>query len=161
MSIKKTAYQQSNKGHITSRINRIFAHDSIRKYKILEMIQYTVLYCVFGFVFALISNRISKYLFKPFVAPKADASEQPTPCDRSLIPRIIGEITFQICFISISIFYIIKIVKVIPFLFHPGKNYIPYRTKEYAGGIALSFMFLKMQPFLSEKLSFLSKCLMK
>ena len=140
--------------HIASRVKSLKSHDNIRYFKILEILQYTVLYCIFGFIFAIISNKLSSFLFKPF-------NPHDAKCEISAIIKLLAEIIVQLCFISLSIFYIIKIVKIIPLFFTTDNNYIPYKTKEYAGGIALSFMFLKMQPYLSEKLSFIMKCMMK
>lgn len=151
-----TQYSSTNNqsDHIKERIKRLITFDNIRYYKFLEIIQYTVLYCIFGFIFAIISNSISSLVFDPF-NPKT------TDCSVKTLLELLGEVTLQLCFISISIFYIIKIVKIIPLAFTPNKGFIPYKTKEYAGGIAISFMFLKMQPYLSAKLSHMMKCIME
>ena len=55
-------------------------------------------------------------------------------------------------------FYIKKIVKVIPLIVPYPKNYVAYKTHEYTtGGIALTLMFLKIQPTLFKKLNYLTE----
>jgi hypothetical protein len=140
--------------HIKERLKRLITFDTIRYYKFLEIIQYTILYCIFGFIFAIIANKISSLVFEPF-------NPQTTDCSVETLLKLLTEVTLQLCFISISIFYIIKIVKIIPLAFTPTHEFIPYQSKEYAGGIAISFMFLKMQPYLSAKLTHMMKCIME
>ncbi len=140
--------------HVTNRFRQLIAIDKIRYYKILEILQYTVLYCFLGFFFAIVTNRISHQLFTPFDETKEGSNYED-------ILYLLLEVTVQICFISICIFYIIKIVKIIPLFFKHDHIFKPYTTTAYAGGIALSFMFLKMQPYLSDKLEFIMHCIMK
>ena len=140
--------------HVKRRVKQLVTHDRIRYYKILETVQYTILYSLLGFGFAILTNKISYHLFSPL-----DETEK--SCDNRHLLRLLLEVTVQLCFISLCIFYIIKIVKIIPLFFSVTEDFRPYTTTSYAGGIAISFIFLKMQPYLSQKLEFIMSCVMK
>ena len=123
--------------YIKDRVNKLTNIDKIRLIKFYEMIQYTILYSIFGFVTAL--------LFE-YIIPRFNKS--------SSLSRNLLEIIIQLCLCTIAIFYIRKLVKIIPLFIKYPKEYICYNTEEYlTGNLALSFMFLKLQPNLTNKLN--------
>ncbi len=123
------------------RMKKLLNHDNIRLTKFFEMIQYTVLYSVLGFFTALLFELT-----------------MPTFSSQKGIFLIVTEIIIQLCLCSIAIFYIKKIVKIIPLLFPYPKKYKAYQTPEYiTGGTALVLMFITIQATLFKKIEHLRR----
>ena len=125
-----------------TRLRKLFNVSNIRLNEILETAQYTIIYGLVGFFCGTYINDIF---------PKFDRTKQTW--------EILLEILAETVAISICIFYIRKLVKIIPFIVHlPGKSrYIPYLSAEFEGEIALSVIFVTLQTNLLEKIRELSK----
>lgn len=117
--------------------------DSIRLNEILEISQYSFIYFLAAFVVGGAMNLI----FPEF--------SEYTPTGQ-LAFEVMGELMV----ITIAIFYLRKFAKIVPFLFQvriPGtKEYIPYKTTEYQGEIALSIIFVGLQFRLIKKIDLLA-----
>lgn len=125
-----------------TRLRKLFNVNNIRLNELLETAQYTIIYGLVGFFCGTYINDIF---------PKFDRTKQTW--------EILLEILAETVAISICIFYIRKLVKIIPFIVHlPGKSrYIPYLSTEFEGEIALSVIFVTLQTNLLEKIRELSK----
>ena len=123
--------------YIKHRYYKLSSTDSIRIAKILEMIQYTTLYAIFCLPMGVLFDKI-------FYKYNKNLS----------IQYQILQVLIQVVICSITIFYIKKIVKLIPLLFKYPKHYIPYTTDPYVfGGIIIGIVFLKFQSNLYKKLT--------
>ena len=128
---------KTNESHSVTRMKKLINHNKIRYIRFFEMIQYTTLYSIFGFIIALLFE-VTMPSYKP---------------DQNIILMIV-EIIIQLCMCTIGVFYIKKIVKVIPLLVKYPEKYRAYETNEYiTGGIAITLMYLKLQPTLYKKLN--------
>ena len=136
-------HSRNNKHYIKNRITKFFKFDSIRITKIFEIIQYTLLYCFFCFTLGIIFNKI---FFK---------YDQKKKIFIQILQTVI-----QLVICSISIFYIKKIVKIVPLIYKGPKHYKPYTTKEYiGGGIIFGIVFLRLQTNLLDRLGHINKWL--
>lgn len=125
-----------------TRVRSLFNVNNIRLNELLETAQFTIMYGLVGFLCGTYINKLS---------PKFDK----TKSTWEILLEILGETVV----LSICIFYIRKLVKIIPFIVHlPGKSrYIPYMSSEFEGEIALSLIFVTLQTNLLEKILELSK----
>ena len=127
------------KSYVKKRIQKLFNVDKYRRYRLLEVVQYTILYV----------------LITMFLAPRIDTLF-PEYNEQKNYNKILFEAVLQLIVVSISIFYIRKIVKIIPpiglFLdksFHIGT------TPDFNGGIVMGLIFVHCQKHLQYKLSYL------
>jgi len=125
-----------------TRVRSLFNVNNIRLNELLETAQFTIMYGLVGFFCGTYINKIF---------PKFDK----TKSTWEILLEILGETVV----LSICIFYIRKLVKIIPLIVHlPGKlRYIPYMSSEFEGEIALSLIFVTLQTNLLEKILELSK----
>ena len=129
--------------HFWERLHSFTRLDSIRLNELLEIGQYSFIYVMAAFVVGGAMNLI----FPEF--------NEATPTGRLAL-----EVVAELMAITIAIFYLRKFAKIAPFLFQvyiPGaKEYIPYRTTEYQGEIALSIIFVGLQFRLIKKIDLLA-----
>ena len=130
------------KSHFISRVRKLFNLNTIRINEIAEIIQYTILYGIVAFYVGTWINA---------VFPHFDKSKSST----ELMLEVLGETII----LTICVFYIRKLVKIVPFIFHlPGKQtYNPYLSTEFHGEIVISVIFITLQTNLVKKLEELSK----
>lgn len=130
------------KSHFISRVRKLFNLNTIRINEIAEIIQYTILYGVVAFYVGTWINAAFPYF---------DKSKSTT----ELMLEVLGETII----LTICVFYIRKLVKIVPFLFYlPGKRaYNPYLSTEFHGEIVISVIFITLQTNLVKKLEELSK----
>jgi hypothetical protein len=126
--------------HIKERLGKITRMDRIRLLRIGEMIQYTIIYAVLGFICAVAAE---------WIIPAFSAT-------RHVGLQIINTL-LQLSICVVAVFYIKKIGKTIPLLFPYPADYRPYETFEYSGGLALNIMFLMVQPNLRMRVAHLSE----
>lgn len=126
--------------YMKKRIDSLLDVDHIRMLRIAEMLQYTVVYAVLGFMCAF---------FADWIIPSYDGSRG--------VVRQVFDILVQLCICSVSIFYIKKMAKVMPLVFPYPDKFRPYETFEYSGGIALNVMFLMVQPNLGLRIRHLTQ----
>lgn len=127
---------------IRERINKLIDMSHIRCQKLLEISQYVIIYFIIG-LFAGI------FLEKLF--PKDDDISVKTKSTFLLFLLIlIQSITY-----AIISFYIYKIARIVPFLFHYTKDYIPSLKNEsiFGGTVALSIIFYSMQTSLIKRIT--------
>ena len=130
------------KSHFISRVRKLFNLNTIRINEIAEIIQYTILYGIVAFY-------VGTWINAAF--PHFDKSKSST----ELMLEVLGETII----LTICVFYIRKLVKIVPFLFYlPGKRaYNPYLSTEFHGEIVISVIFITLQTNLVKKLEELSK----
>ena len=130
------------KSHFMSRLRKLFNLNTIRINEITETIQYTILYGIVTFYIGIWTNA---------AFPAYDKTKSTV----ELMLEVLG----QTIFLALCVFYIRKLVKIVPFLFYlPGKRaYNPYLSTEFHGEIVVSIIFITLQTNLIKKLEELSK----
>lgn len=128
------------KKYFNERFKKLITFDKIRIYKLLEIIQFIIIY-------TLLAIPISGLIEDIF--PYSDNTKSTL--------RILIEILLQTITLGIIIFYIQKIAKLLPFIFHNDKTYKIHTTSEYEGYTVLSVIFLGTQKNLLNKISILHK----
>jgi hypothetical protein len=126
--------------YVKHRLSKLLTHDKIRFYKIVEIVQYCIIYATLGFFTAILFD-VCLPNFNPNIS----------------VIRTYLEVMLQLSLFSVSIFYIGKVAKLFPLCIEIDSEYHPYLTEEYVGGIALGIMFLKVQPNFNDKIQFLGK----
>ena len=95
--------------YVETKFNSLTTFDAIRLFKIAEIIQYCIIYAIFSLILGIM---IEYFFVKMF------------PYDEnSGIIRLSGEITFQCILLSLAVYYVRKIVQIIPFIFIYSKYY--------------------------------------
>ena len=130
------------KSHLDERIEKLVRFDTVRINELLELVQYTTLYGISSFFSGLGINALF---------PEYDKN-RPTG-------RLILEVFGELCAVVIAIYYIRKLIKLVPFLllFGANKNYVPYQTTEYDGEFTISLVFVAMQFRLIKKIGLLGE----
>jgi len=131
------------KKYFDNRLKKLTTFNKIRLYKLLEISQYIILYL-------LISIPVSVVLEEIF--PDVDESKP--------IWKIMIEIIAQMVIMGILIFYLMKIVKLVPFIFMSDKSYIEHKIFEYEGTITISLVMLGTQKNLVSKIHIIRKRIM-
>ena len=126
--------------YLQDRLQKLFSFDLIRISKLLELIQYTVLYSILTIPLSILVEN---------VFPAEDKYKS------SLL--IFVEIVVQMVILTILVFYIQKIVKLIPFMFPLTKNYKPHQSFEYNGEITIGFIFIGTQLNIMDKIDILTE----
>lgn len=128
--------------HVKERVNSLFLFNDIRVMELLESIQFGMGYLVLGFIAGVILD----YSF-----PKFDEETK----TKDLFLQLLGQGVALI----ILIFYVRKIVKIMPFMFVIGKGdgYKPYQSNEYNGEVMISLMIVGAQFNLIKKIDLLSR----
>ena len=131
------------------RIQSLFLFNEVRVMEILESLQFGLGYLIVGFF----AGTILDYSF-----PKFEENE-PTS-------KLFTDVLFQCLLLIIMVFYIRKIVKIMPFLFvlnvdinRNGKvdGYRAYEATEYGGEVMIAVAILGAQFNLIKKLDLLSR----
>lgn len=131
------------KKYFDNRWKKLTTINKIRLYKLLEISQYIILYL-------LISIPVSVLIEEIF--PDVDESKP--------IWKIMIEIIAQMVIMGILIFYLMKIVKLVPFIFMSDKSYIEHKIFEYEGTITISLVMLGTQKNLVSKIHIIRKRIM-
>ena len=131
------------KKYFDNRWKKLTTFNKIRLYKLLEISQYIILYL-------LISIPVSVLIEEIF--PDVDESKP--------IWKIMIEIIAQMVIMGILIFYLMKIVKLVPFIFMSDKSYIEHKIFEYEGTITISLVMLGTQKNLVSKIHIIRKSIM-
>ena len=138
-----TLLNNNNNKHFKDRLNKLIAIDKIRLAKIMELVQYTIISCIFCIILGICFNKI---FFK--------YNE-----NYNIVIQVI-QVIVQLVICSIAIFYIKKIVKLIPLIYKYPDNYVPYTTDQYIGGGAIfAIFFFRLQTNLIKRLSHIEKIL--
>lgn len=120
------------------RFKKLISMDHVRRYKLLEIIQY-------AFLYAIVTIPMTVFIENLF----SDANPNESWW------KIFLEVILQLIVIAIVVFYIQKIVKIVPFIFGNGTEYNKYRTFEYNGTITIGLIFVGTQTNLIDKIEIL------
>jgi hypothetical protein len=126
-------------GHFEQRFKSLIAADTIRAMQLLEITQY-------GFLYILVSFFIGSFVDTFFSLP-----DEKAPTDRMLFEVILQSLLFVI-----SVFYIRKLVKLIPIVISM-KGYNAYETSEYGGEMIIAVVLVATQFGLLKKIDILSR----
>ena len=132
--------------NFNDRLKKIFSFDKIRLLKIVEIIQYTI---IFVFLSIFFSYLLNNFVF--YEVDKEDYEKMPTFL---LIYYLIIDLTI----VLLVYFYMRKIGYLFPSIgniFY--KKFIPFTTFEYILDIPGLYLFLELTDGLKEKITELSK----
>lgn len=141
------------KQHIQERVRSLFLFNEVRVMELLETIQFGLGYLFVGFTAATILD----YSFPSY---KEDIET------RDLFLQVL----LQGILLAIAVFYVRKIVKIMPFMFvlHKDINgdgkvdkYHPYVSTEYSGEVMIALVVIGAQFNLIKKIDLLSRRLYK
>jgi hypothetical protein len=145
--------EKDYKQHIHERIRSLFLFNEVRVMELLETIQFGVGYLFVGFT----AGTILDYSFPPF---KEEVKTQ----------QLFLEVLLQGILLAVAVFYVRKIVKIMPFMFvlHTDLNgdgrvdkYHPYLASEYSGEVMIALVVIGAQFNLIKKIDLLSRRLYK
>lgn len=145
--------EKGYKKHIEERIRSLFLFNEVRVMELLETIQFGIGYLVVGFC----AGTLLDYSFPHY---KEDIETR----------ELFLEVLLQGVLLAVAVFYVRKIVKIMPFLFvlqtdinGDGKidAYHPYQASEYSGEVMIAVVLLGAQFNLIKKLDLLSRRLYK
>lgn len=126
--------------YVRERYKRLTNFDKIRRLKLIEIIQYTILYTI-------VTLPLSAILEEIFPEPDETKNKW----------IILLEVLLQTMMIAILVFYIQKFVKLIPFIYMGDKEYKEHKIFEYQGDITISIIFVGTQKNLFEKIHILRR----
>lgn len=141
--------EKDYKQHIQERIRSLFLFNEVRVMELLETIQFGLGYLFVGFTAATILD----YSFPAF---KEDIDTK----------TLFLEVLMQGILLAIAVFYVRKIVKIMPFMFvfHKDINgdgridkYHPYLASEYSGEVMIALVLIGAQFNLIKKIDLLSR----
>lgn len=131
------------KEYFDQRLQKVTQFDKIRLHKLFHICQYQILYVIVGLILGSSVN----YLFPEYDEKKAYSD-------------ILKEVLLQAGLLGIFIFYIRKIVKLVPYVLSFDTDYIPYKNEyalpEFNGFIIISLIFVSTQMKLLKKIRHLS-----
>lgn len=145
--------EKGYKEHIHERIRSLFLFNEVRIMELLETIQFSLGYLFVGFT----AGTILDYAF-PHFKEEIDTK------------TLFLEVLLQCVLLAIFVFYVRKIVKIMPFLFvlqtdinGDGRvdKYHPYLATEYSGEVMIAVVVLGAQFNLIKKIDLLSRRLYK
>lgn len=140
------------------RWKKLVAFDEIRRFKLLEIIQY----CFIFFILSLIVSIIMNKTYYKYVAEQRKKRESKLQRKISMKEGIILIFTLfiEILILTISIFYIRKIVLLVPSIgtFYSNK-FKPLTTMNFVINIPLIFVFLELVPEFHGQFTHLSEFL--
>ncbi len=132
------------KEYTRSRWNKLVSLSDVRGMEILESLQYGFLYSIAAF----------------FIGVTIDWGF-PDFNEETKTQTLAIEVILQSLVVILAVFYLRKLVKVVPFLFAfhwaGASKYRPYESSEYSGEVVLSVIFFATQFNLIKKLDLLSR----
>lgn len=127
--------------HMKERFNSLIEMNPIRVMQLLEAFQFGIAY----FFFAFLSGSFLDTLF-------------PLPDEMKETNEMLIEVLLQSLLFIIAVFYIRKLVKIMPFVFYiPGTKYRPYEISEYSGEMMIGLVLIATQFGLLKKIDILSR----
>lgn len=116
--------------------------DNIRKYKIIEMIQYTFFFFVLSLVVATILNKTYYERVR-----RLDEKMEKRKTTIWEIGKLTLLVFFETMFLTILVFYMRKLVLLVPSYGAMKSNkFIPFTTISYVCDFTLLFAFIEMLP---------------
>lgn len=132
------------KDYSKERLHKLFLFNDVRGMELLESIQYGVLYSFSAFFTGVTID----WAFPDFN-------------EETKTQTLALEVILQSLIVIVAVFYLRKVVKVVPFLFAfhwaGASKYRPYESSEYSGEVILSLIFFATQFNLIKKLDLLSR----
>ncbi len=125
--------------HFEQRLESLLAADTIRFMQLFEILQY-------GFLYILASFFAGSFVDTLF----------PKPDEKAPTGKLLVEVTLQSLLFVLSVFYIRKIVKLVP-LAIKAKGFRPYETDEYSGEMIIAVVLVATQFGLLKKIDILSR----
>lgn len=129
--------------HFYDRLHKLTTFDTIRINDIFESTQYGILYAIAAFIVGGTLN----LLFAPF-------------SEKVSTGQLAFQVFYELILIIIGVYYLRKLVKVVPYLFDvriPGMpTFRPYLTTEYNGELVISLIFIGVQFRFIRKLDLLA-----
>lgn len=125
--------------YFEQRLESLLAMDSIRQSQLFEIIQY-------GFLYIFASFFIGSFVDTLFSLPD----------EKTSTGKLLLEIVLQSLLFVLSVFYIRKLVKLVP-LAVSSKGYRPYETAEYSGEMIIAVVLVATQFGLLKKIDILSR----
>ena len=129
--------------YFITKFNSLITIDKIRLLKLTEITQYAILYALFSIVVSI----SIEYIFDKIFPYK----------EQENIGKITFEVITQCIVLSLAVYYLRKVVQLIPFIFYYDNDYKSYKTMEYQGTITMAFIFFGTQTNLIEKIELLKK----
>lgn len=126
--------------HIECRVNDLVKFNINRFSQILEILQYSLLYAFVAGIFGV----LLEYIF-------------PLPDESKPTYILLFEILMQCMLSALAVFYLRKIVKIIPFILEGGNYYKTHSVDEYNGEIMIAIVFVGIQKNLVSKIEILRK----
>lgn len=124
------------------RFMQLIAMDNIRKYKIIEMIQYTFFFFVLSLVVATILNKTYYERVR-----RLDEEMEKRKTSIWEIGKLTLLVFFETMFLTILVFYMRKLVLLVPSYGAMKNNkFIPFTTISYVCDFTLLFAFIEMLP---------------
>jgi hypothetical protein len=125
--------------HFEQRVKSLFAADTIRFMQLFEILQY-------GFLYIFVSFFVGSFLDTAFSEPD----------EKDTTSKLLVEVIVQSLLFVLSVFYIRKIVKLVP-LAISVKGFRPYETDEYSGEMIIAVVLVATQFGLLKKIDILSR----
>jgi hypothetical protein len=141
--------EKAYKDHIQERIRSLFLFNEVRVMELLETVQFGLGYLFVGFL----AGTLLDYSFPSF---KENIETK----------QLFLEVLLQGILLAIAVFYVRKIVKIMPFMFvlqtdinGDGKvdKYHPYQATEYSGEVMIALVVIGAQFNLIKKIDLLSR----
>ena len=137
----------------TQRLNSLFRIDCIRVSRILETVQYSIIFSLL----ALFIGFAIDWIFEPLYKPPSKSDKTCSHLKVLTIPEALQNvfvIVLQASLCATSVIYIRKIANLVPFGLSPCPDkYIPnWGVKEDEGELAIGLVFIGMQTSLIDNL---------
>ena len=124
------------------RFLQLTSFDNIRKFKIIEMVQYTFIFFVLSFIIATILN---KTYYKDI--NQIDIVLEKNSGITWKFIQLLLLVFFETIFLTILVFYMRKLVLLIPsYGSYKDKKFIPFTTISYVADFTLLFAFIEILP---------------
>jgi hypothetical protein len=138
------------KYNFQERINKLLSFDKIRLYKIIEIIEYSIIFFILIICISFIWNNIYyKYKNNINIFSISDESNdlEKKNLDKETFIELFFITLFQTILIVIIFFYLRKIVLLFPSIISIyDKQFKPYTTFNYLNNVALVFLFMHLIP---------------
>lgn len=117
---------------IETQLEKLVRFDTIRISKLLEEVQFAIIVFIIAFFIGSMTDRLF---------PLSKTPDETTDFE------LIKDILLQLSLIVISAYYIMKVARVVPFMFSLSDKYIPSAHGESAagGGLAMAIIFISVQ----------------
>lgn len=136
------------------RFNKLLSLNKIRFYKIIEIIEYTILFFI---LLLIISYLLNTYYYKI-----KKNNENNNEKNKKTFFQLCFTVLIQTILIIIIFFYLRKIVLLVPSIITLfDKEFIPYTTYHYLNNVALVYLFMNLIPQYSYNIDELRQELIK